>query len=100
MLCGDHAYRWPLHYSGGNPRHASSGWPGGWFGLYFWPVLAPKIVTLTLAYGVVTGIGVGITYGVPMAVMARWFPDRKGLAVGLTVVGFRLIPFDYSPPGE
>ncbi len=59
--------------------------------------LANHIETLTLAYGVVVGIGVGITYGVPMAVVARWFPDRKGLAVGLTIIGFGLSPLVTAP---
>lgn len=54
--------------------------------------LATQIETLILAYGVVVGIGVGMTYGVPMAVVARWFPERKGLAVGLTIIGFGLSP--------
>ena len=39
-------------------------------------------------YGVIAGTGVGIAYGVPVAVAARWFPDRRGLAVGLTLLGF------------
>jgi OFA family oxalate/formate antiporter-like MFS transporter len=56
-----------------------------------------QIATMTLAYGVIAGTGVGITYGVPMAVMARWFPDRKGLAVGLTIVGFGLSPLVTAP---
>jgi len=64
---------------------------------YILASFSTQIVTLTLAYGVVTGIGVGITYGVPMAVMARWFPDRKVLAVGLTVVGFGLSPLITAP---
>jgi MFS family permease len=38
-------------------------------------------------YGVIGGIGVGIAYSVLVAVSARWFPDRRGLAVGLTVFG-------------
>jgi MFS family permease len=45
---------------------------------------------LILMYGGIGGLGVGIAYGVPVAVAARWFPDRKGLAVGLTLLGFGL----------
>jgi MFS transporter, OFA family, oxalate/formate antiporter len=50
--------------------------------------LAGSVQWLYLFYGVIAGIGVGIAYGVPVAVAARWFPDRRGLAVGLTVLGF------------
>jgi MFS transporter, OFA family, oxalate/formate antiporter len=39
-------------------------------------------------YGIIGGLGVGIAYGVPIAVSAQWFPDKRGLAVGLTVLGF------------
>ena len=35
------------------------------------------------AYGVLGGIGVGIIYGVPLAVAAKWYPEKKGLAVGV-----------------
>jgi MFS family permease len=49
---------------------------------------AGSVQWLYLFYGVIAGIGVGIAYGVPVAVAARWFPDRRGLAVGLTVLGF------------
>jgi MFS family permease len=38
-------------------------------------------------YGIIGGIGIGIAYGATVAVAARWFPDRRGLAVGLTVFG-------------
>jgi OFA family oxalate/formate antiporter-like MFS transporter len=48
---------------------------------------------LSLMYGVIGGVGVGIAYGVPVAVSARWFPDRRGLAVGLTVLGFGFSAF-------
>lgn len=47
-----------------------------------------SVPMLYVMYGVIGGIGVGIAYGVPVAVSARWFPDRRGLAVGLTVLGF------------
>ena len=49
---------------------------------------AGSVQWLYLFYGVIAGIGVGIAYGVPVAVAARWFPDRRGLAVGLTLLGF------------
>src|SRR5271166_3882985 len=43
---------------------------------------------LYLTYGVLAGMGVGIVYGIPIAVATRWFPDIKGIAVGITVLGF------------
>ena len=49
---------------------------------------AGSVQWLYIFYGVIAGIGVGIAYGVPVAVAARWFPDRRGLAVGLTLLGF------------
>lgn len=52
---------------------------------------------MAIAYGVIAGTGVGITYGVPMVVSARWFPDKKGLAIGLTIIGFGLSPLITAP---
>ena len=49
---------------------------------------AGSVQWLYLFYGVIAGVGVGIAYGVPVAIAARWFPDRRGLAVGLTLLGF------------
>src|SRR5271166_1421214 len=49
---------------------------------------ASDINYLYLTYGVIAGAGVGIVYGIPIAVATRWFPDMKGLAVGITVSGF------------
>jgi OFA family oxalate/formate antiporter-like MFS transporter len=54
---------------------------------------ATSVPMLYVLYGVVGGIGVGIAYGVPVAVAARWFPDRRGLAVGLTLLGFGFSAF-------
>ncbi len=56
----------------------------GWMLSYF----ASSIVILTITYGIIAGGGVGLTYGCPIAVGARWFPDKKGLAVGLMLAGF------------
>lgn len=58
---------------------------------------ATSLLPLTLTYGLLGGAGVGIAYGVPMAVAAAWFPDKKGLAIGLTVVGFGLSPLVTAP---
>ncbi|MCK4683097.1 MFS transporter, partial [Candidatus Bipolaricaulota bacterium] len=58
---------------------------------------APNITWLTLFYGVIGGAGVGILYGCPIAVAAKWFPDKKGLAVGLTVMGFGLSALIMAP---
>ena len=49
---------------------------------------ASDISVLYLTYGVIAGAGVGIVYGIPIAVTTRWFPDMKGIAVGMTVLGF------------
>jgi MFS transporter, OFA family, oxalate/formate antiporter len=54
---------------------------------------ATSVPMLYIVYGIIGGIGVGIAYGVPVAVAARWFPDRRGLAVGLTVLGFGFSAF-------
>ncbi|TVQ59895.1 MAG: MFS transporter [Spirulina sp. DLM2.Bin59] len=64
---------------------------------YILSSFSTNITMMTLTYGVIAGTGVGITYGVPMVVMARWFPDRKGLAVGLTIIGFGLSPLVTAP---
>ncbi len=56
-----------------------------------------NILLLTIAYGCISGAGVGIAYGVLMNVIAKWFPDKKGLASGLVLVGFGLSPLVTAP---
>jgi OFA family oxalate/formate antiporter-like MFS transporter len=43
---------------------------------------------LYLGYGVVGGTGLGLAYVTPVATVAKWFPDKKGLATGLVIMGF------------
>jgi OFA family oxalate/formate antiporter-like MFS transporter len=43
---------------------------------------------LYLAYGFIGGIGLGFAYIVPVAVLVKWFPDRRGLITGIAVGGF------------
>jgi MFS family permease len=48
---------------------------------YILSSFASNLPMLVVTYGAIAGVGVGIAYGVPIAVVAKWFPDRKGLAV-------------------
>jgi OFA family oxalate/formate antiporter-like MFS transporter len=52
-----------------------------------------NVPLFVLTYGVIGGIGVGLCYIAPIQVATRWFPDKKGLATGLTVAGFGGSPF-------
>ncbi|NUP99596.1 MAG: OFA family MFS transporter [Armatimonadetes bacterium] len=41
-----------------------------------------------LSYGVLFGAGIGLAYVCPIAALAKWFPDIKGLITGVAVAGF------------
>ena len=64
---------------------------------YILSSFATHIGVLTVTYGIIAGTGLGIAYGVPMVVVSQWFPDKKGLAVGATIVGFGLSPLVTAP---
>ena len=60
-------------------------------GGYLMGSLALHLDSLALfyvGYGVVGGAGIGLGYVTPVATVAKWFPDRKGLATGIVVMGF------------
>ncbi|HCX64699.1 MAG TPA: MFS transporter [Eubacteriaceae bacterium] len=58
---------------------------------------APNIYVLTVTYGLISGAGVGIVYGVPMTVVAKWFPEKRGLTVGMVLIGFGMSPLITAP---
>jgi MFS family permease len=58
---------------------------------------ASGLAGLLLGYGLIAGAGIGIVYGVPILVISRWFPDRKGLAMETILVGFGLSPLLTAP---
>ncbi|MCP9841105.1 OFA family MFS transporter [Synechococcus sp. J7-Johnson] len=64
---------------------------------YILASFATHVGALVVTYGMIAGTGVGIVYGVPIVVVSRWFPDKKGLAVGLTIIGFGLSPLITAP---
>ena len=41
-----------------------------------------------LGYGVISGFGLGFAYIVPISMLQKWFPDKRGLITGLAVAGF------------
>lgn len=60
---------------------------------YLISAYAMKIHSLPLFYlgfGVIGGIGLGLGYVTPVATIAKWFPDKKGMITGMVVMGFGL----------
>jgi len=51
---------------------------------------AHSLILLYITYGIVGGIGIGLGYIVPLAMLIKWFPDRRGFITGLAVAGFGL----------
>ncbi|HDQ99391.1 MAG TPA: MFS transporter [candidate division WOR-3 bacterium] len=49
---------------------------------------ARDITMLIVAYGIISGIGIGFAYVCPIAAGVKWFPDKRGLITGLSVAGF------------
>jgi OFA family oxalate/formate antiporter-like MFS transporter len=47
-----------------------------------------NLYLIWLGYGVLGGIGLGIGYITPVSTLVKWFPDRRGLATGLAIMGF------------
>jgi len=45
---------------------------------------------LYIGYGVIGGSGLGLCYVTPVATVSKWFPDKKGLATGIIIMGFGL----------
>ncbi|MGQ9513592.1 MAG: L-lactate MFS transporter [Thermoproteota archaeon] len=52
---------------------------------------------LLLGFGVMAGTGCAFAYNPPIATSGRWFPDKRGLALGLTVMGFGLSSLFTAP---
>jgi OFA family oxalate/formate antiporter-like MFS transporter len=57
-------------------------------GVFLASFSAYKLWWLYLSYGVIGGVGLGFGYIVPIAVLVKWFPDRRGLITGIAVGGF------------
>src|SRR5580704_5478237 len=51
-------------------------------------VIAHQMWIVWLGCGVIGGIGLGIGYISPVSTLIKWFPDRRGMATGMAIMGF------------
>jgi len=62
-------------------------WGGGFLigalGIYW-----HQLWLLYLGYGVIGGCGLGLGYVSPVSTLIRWFPDHRGMATGMAIMGF------------
>lgn len=47
-----------------------------------------SVILYWATYGLLSGLGMGIGYIAPVSTLVKWFPDRRGLATGMAVLGF------------
>jgi OFA family oxalate/formate antiporter-like MFS transporter len=58
---------------------------------------ATSLLTFTLGFSVLGGIGIGTAYVCPIATCVKWFPDKRGLITGLAVAGFGAGALVFTP---
>ncbi len=66
---------------------AATFWGGGFIVGGIGIVLG-ELWLLYLGYGVLGGCGLGLGYISPVSTLIRWFPDRRGMATGIAIMGF------------
>jgi OFA family oxalate/formate antiporter-like MFS transporter len=76
-----------LNKKGPRPVALTGGFLYG-LGVFLASYSANNLHWLYFSYGVLGGIGLGFGYIVPIAVLVKWFPDRRGLITGVAVGGF------------
>jgi len=62
-------------------------WGGGFLigGMGVW---LHELWLLYFGYGVIGGCGLGLGYVSPVSTLIKWFPDRRGMAAGMAIMGF------------
>jgi len=61
---------------------------GGGFLIGGLGIIYHQLWLIYLGYGVIGGCGLGLGYVSPVATLIRWFPDRRGMATGMAIMGF------------
>ena len=91
LVLGASAALWGGWLERAGPRQAglvaALCWPGG-LAIAALGVHVHQLWLLWLGGGVIGGIGLGLGYISPVSTLIGWFPDRRGLATGLAIMGF------------
>ncbi|WP_417691484.1 OFA family MFS transporter [Roseibium sp.] len=66
---------------------AATLWGGG-FLIGSLGISSHQLWLVYLGYGVLGGAGLGLGYVSPVSTLIRWFPDRRGMATGMAIMGF------------
>ncbi|MDE1132675.1 MAG: OFA family MFS transporter [Ascidiaceihabitans sp.] len=66
---------------------AATLWGGG-FIIGSLGITSHQLWLVYLGYGVFGGAGLGLGYVSPVSTLIRWFPDRRGMATGMAIMGF------------
>lgn len=61
---------------------------GGGFIISSFGVFIHQLWMLWIGLGVIGGIGLGLGYISPVSTLIKWFPDRRGMATGMAIMGF------------
>ena len=61
---------------------------GGGFIVGGFGIISGQLWLVYLGYGVIGGCGLGLGYVSPVGTLIRWFPDRRGMATGIAIMGF------------
>jgi OFA family oxalate/formate antiporter-like MFS transporter len=68
----------------------------GMFGTSF-AVKTGSLTMFIISYGVIGGVGLGTGYITPVSTLVKWFPDRRGLATGMAIMGFGFGALVFGP---
>jgi MFS family permease len=91
VLLGISAATWGGWLERAGPRKAgvvsAVCWCGG-LAISAFGVMTHQLWLMWLGSGVIGGIGLGLGYISPVSTLIKWFPDRRGMATGMAIMGF------------
>jgi MFS family permease len=91
VVLGSSAAAWGGWLERAGPRKAGAVAALCWCGGLVIPaigVITHQLWMLWVGSGVIGGIGLGLGYISPVSTLVKWFPDRRGMATGMAIMGF------------